>query len=115
MSHLSLSIHSGALIICFCCTPYAKVKRSVRVVLNVLKWLPCTLKALPGLSGSLGLMVATSKLGSASAAIGGSVGGGVGMVHAVSGVARSNNRGSGFGPCVHWPAIDLPSADILPS
>jgi len=62
---------------------------------------PITRNPFPFMSGRLGLMVATSNFGSASAAIGFSFDGGSGMVHAVSGVARVRFKGSGFGPCQH--------------
>src|SRR5438309_1630561 len=115
MSNLSDSAHEGAPMICLSCTPYANLIKSASVVLMVLKWLPCTRNPLPGRSGWLGLTVATSKLGLASAAMAGSLGGGVGITHSVADVARSNRSGRDPGPCVQVPAIDLPSPDILPS
>jgi hypothetical protein len=66
----------------------------------------------PGDWGSLGLMVATSKEGLASDAIGL---GGSGIAHAVSALARSRSSGIGIVSSIQVPAIDLPSPDILPS
>ena len=74
------------------------VIRSLRVVLMVITSWPLTVNNLPALAGSLGLIVATSKAGFASAAIGFGGGGGSGMVHAVSGVAFVNLRGSSGPP-----------------
>ena len=62
------------------------------------KRFPWTMNALPCSSGLLGLMVATSKLGLAFASIGGSLGGGGGMVHSVSGVARDRVKRERGGP-----------------
>ena len=89
--------------------------RSFRLVLKVMKCVPRKAKPLPCRLGSLGLMVATSRLGSASAAMGGTGGGGVGMVHSVSGVARVSVSGSGFGPWLQLPSIVFPSPLSLPS
>ena len=85
------------------------------MVLMVWKRFPRTRKALPGSSGLLGLMVATSKLGEAFTSMGGIGGGGVGMVHSVSGVVRVRTRGNGFGPWVQLPVMVFPSALSLPS
>src|ERR1700730_9818834 len=81
----------------------------------VLKRRPWTRNALPGSSGLLGLMVATSKVGEAFASMGGSLGVGGGIVHSVSGVARVKLRGRGLGPWLQLPVIDFPSALNLPS
>ena len=67
------------------------------------------------MSGLAGLIVATSNAGLASAAISFGGGGGSGIVHAVSGVARANTRGDGAPPCDQVPVIEAPSAFILPS
>ena len=64
----------------------------------VLKRFSRTRNALPCSSGLLGLMVATSKVGEAFTSIGGILGGGGGMVHSVSGVARVKLSGRGVGP-----------------
>ena len=60
-------------------------------------------------------MVATSRLGSAFAAIGGSLGDGGGMVHSVSGVARVKIRGTELDPWVQAPVMVFPSGLSLPS
>src|ERR1700679_1200319 len=80
-----------------------------------MKCVPLKPNPLPCLLGSLGLMVATSRLGLASAAVGGTGGGGFGMVHSVSGVARVSVRASGFGPWLQLPSIVFPSPLSLPS
>src|SRR5687768_8066901 len=112
MSYLADSIHSGALVICAVCTRYAKLMRSPSVVLIVVNCRPRIVMTFPGVSGLLGLMVATSNAVGAFAAIGF---GGVGIGHAVSGVARLNVSGTGFPPCVKVPTIELPSALTCPS
>src|SRR5258708_25762913 len=86
---------------------------SPRDVFFVEKWRPLTINPLPGASGLLGFMVATSNIGLASAGIGLSRVGGSGIVHAVSLVARFRFRGSGEGPWV--PVIELPSVFSFPS
>src|SRR5579862_7708207 len=63
----------------------------------------------------LGLIVATSKLGSASAAMGLGGGSGLGISHAVSGVARVSTSGTGFGPWLQLPSMVLPSELNFPS
>jgi len=65
-------------------------------------------------SGLLGLMVATSNTGSASAGIACRTGGS-GMAHAVRLVARVRFRDSGSGPWDQVPAIKFPSALSFPS
>ena len=60
-------------------------------------------------------MVATSNDGLASAGIGFDGGGGSGMVHAVSLVARFRFKGSGVGPWDQVPVIEFPSALSFPS
>src|SRR5690348_7648501 len=89
--------------------------RSVTEVLMVEKRRPITRNPFPCTSGRLGLMVATSNFGSASGAIGFNFGGGSGIVHAVSGVARVRFKGNGFGPWIHVPEIEFPSPLNLPS
>ena len=86
--------------------------RSATVVLIVMTCRPFTVNNLPGVSGLLGLIVATSKTAGASAAI--ALGGG-GIFHAVSGVARASVSGSDLPPCDQFPAIEFPSALICPS
>src|SRR6267154_4085952 len=88
MSNLSVGAQAGAPITCLACTPYANDSISLSVTLIVLKRLSRTRNAFPCSSGLLGLMVATSKVGEAFTFIGGILGGGGGMVHSVSGVAR---------------------------
>src|ERR1700691_2220537 len=68
-----------------------------------------------GASGRLGLMVATVNSGFAVAAICTGGGGGSGMVHAVSAVARTRFSGSAGPPCVQFPFIVLPSLLRVPS
>jgi hypothetical protein len=67
-----------------------------------------------GLAGSLGLIVATSNAGFAFAVIRCVEGGGSGIAHAVSGVARSRFKASGAA-WVQVPAIDFPSPLSFPS
>src|ERR1039457_7201017 len=62
--------------------------RSFKVVLTVTTSWPLTVNILPGRAGSLGLMVATSKAGLASAAIRTGGGGASGIAHAVAGGAH---------------------------
>src|ERR1700734_2844173 len=81
----------------------------------VVKRRPFTRNALPGVSGLLGLMTATSNAGLASDAIGFARAGGFGIVHAVSFVARFRVRGSDCGPWVQNPAIEVPAASSFPS
>lgn len=81
----------------------------------VVNWRPLTRNPLPNVPGLLGLIVATSKTGSASAAIGFSRAGGGGMVHAVSGVTCFRFNGSGRSPWVKFPAIEIPSESSFPS
>src|ERR1700679_1288796 len=64
-------------------------------------------------SCALGLMVATSKDGSAVANIVGILDGPE-YAQSVSGVARAKLTGKDWLPCVQVPAIDLPSALSLP-
>jgi hypothetical protein len=84
--------------------------RAMSVVLNVTNRLPRHRNALPGRSGWLGLIVATSKLGFASAAI---AFGGSGIGQASSDLVRTRFSGSGPGPYVQAPVMVLPSADIV--
>src|SRR5690349_17203004 len=91
------------------------VIRSLRVVFIVITSWPRTVNSLPGLAGSLGLMVATWKAGFASAAIRTGGGGGSGMVHAVSGVALVRTSGMAGPPWVQVPSIVFPSLLTLPS
>src|SRR3954452_2993146 len=70
---------------------------------------------MPCASGRLGLIVATSNVGVASAGISFGGGGGSGMVHAVAGVARAKFRGAGVPPWLHVPEIESPSALTFPS
>src|SRR3981081_3551030 len=69
----------------------------------------------PCSSGLVGLMVATSNAGFASAAIGAMRGGGWGIAHSVAVVARAKLGGGGFCPCLHVPVMELSSALIVPS
>src|SRR5438445_6240238 len=89
--------------------------RSFAVVLPVEKRRPLTLKYLPGVPGLLGLIVATSNTGLASAAIGFTGAGGLGIVHAVSLVATFRSRGSGLAPWVQVPVIKVLSESSFPS
>src|ERR1035441_9975327 len=89
--------------------------RSLRDVLIVEKLRPRTIKPLPCVSGLLGLMVATSNTGLASAAIGFSRTGGSGIGHAVSSVTCFRFRGIGEPPWVQMPVIEAPSAFTFPS
>src|ERR1700722_2632700 len=89
--------------------------RSFRVVLSVEKLRPFTRIALPGASGLLGLTVATSNTGEASADIGFGRAGGSGIVHAVWLVTCVRFRGSGPAPCVQVPVIEVASVLSLPS
>src|ERR1700722_10498104 len=114
ISNLSVAAQSGAPITCLLCTPYANEMRSLSEVLRVVNRRPMTLNPLPGASGLLGLMVATSKLGDAFASIGGIGGGGLGMGHSVSGVARVKVRGTEL-PWLQLPTIVFPSALSFPS
>src|SRR5438477_6023822 len=91
------------------------VMGSARVVLMVMTSWPLTVNSLPGLAGSLGLMVATSKAGLASAAIGVGGGGGSGMDHAVSGVAFVSTSGIAGPPWDQVPSMVFPSPLTLPS
>ena len=92
---------------------WIRVRKGVAVVVNTLLPPLPTPREKPS-SGLLGLMVATSIPGSASAAIGFGGGGGSGIVHAVSGVTRAKFKGSGAA-CVQVPAIELPSELSVPS
>src|SRR5215831_5400357 len=94
---------------------YAMVIMSLNVVLIVMTLVPRTVKSFPGVFGLLGLIVATSNVGSALAAIRAGGGGGSGIAHAVSGVARARFNGKELGPWVNVPVIALPSALNLPS
>ena len=89
--------------------------RSLTDVFTVVNRRPLSRYILPGMLGLLGLMVATSNEGLASAAIGFGRAGGSGMVHAVSAVARFRFKGRGMGPWVQVPASVLPSALNFPS
>src|ERR1700733_12984815 len=75
---------------------------------------PCVTSMKSFVPGSVGLMVATSTSGFASVAIGRIRCGGAGVVHSVSGVARTSTRGNEPN-CVTVPLIEFPSADIFPS
>src|SRR5580704_13758711 len=93
---------------------WISVRSGVAVVVNtLLPPLPTPREKL--WSGLLGLIVATSIPGFAPAAIALGGGGGSGMVHAVSGVARAKFRGNGEAPWVQVPAIEFPSALSFPS
>jgi hypothetical protein len=85
--------------------------RSSRFVPVVVMFRPSLSKLSPCSSGLVGLMVATSKDGSASRAIGLA---GWGMSHAVSLLARTRTSGSGLRSSVHTPTIEFPSALNLP-
>src|SRR6202041_1922197 len=98
MSKRSVLNQAGASTICLGWSPYAKAIRSFRSVFEVMKCPALKKKALPCAPGLLGLIVATSKFGFASAAIGGTGSGGVGILHSVSGVARVSGSESVFGP-----------------
>ena len=89
--------------------------RSLKVVLTVMTSAPLTVNNLPGVAGLLGLIVATSKAGSAFAAIRVGVGGGSGIAHAVSGVARARLSGVAGPPWDHVPAIEFLSSLSFPS
>src|SRR4051794_23034302 len=106
-SYFSDSIQAGPPVTCLACSPYAKTMRSATVVLVVVKRLlpprPTRIE-LPGASGRLGLMVATSKVGLASAGIRRGGGGGSGISHAVVGVARARFSGVVGPPWLHVPA-----------
>src|SRR5690242_17385795 len=65
-------------------------------------------------SGREALIVATSKTGFASAAIGFGGAAGSGIAHAVSAVARIKVNGMACA-CVHVPASEFPSGLSLPS
>ena len=86
----------------------------VFVVVNILAPPLPTRMDWPCAPGLLGLIVATSKVRLASAAIGFGGGGGSGMAHAVAGVARVRFKGVAA-PCVQVPVIVFPSALSLPS
>src|ERR1700722_9468877 len=111
-----MSNQSGAPTICLAWSPYARLMRSSILVFRVIKCPPLNPKFLPvGLLGRLGLMVATSRLGSAFAAICIGLGVGKGIVHSVSGVARVKIRGTKLDPWVHAPVMVFPSKLSLPS
>src|SRR5215475_8829617 len=93
----------------------AMVIMSLNVVLIVMTFGPRTVKSFPGVFGLLGLIVATSNVGLALAAIRAGGGGGSGIAHAVSGVARARFNGKELGPWVKVPVSALPSALNLPS
>ena len=67
-----------------------------------------------GGAGVVGLMVMTSKAGSASGAMSLGGGGGAGISQAVSLVARMRVSGIGLGPWVQVPVMVLPSALRVP-
>src|SRR5580658_5516046 len=91
------------------------VMTSLIVVLIVITSWPLSVNNLPGLLGSLGLMVATSTDGSAFAAMRTGGGGGSGIVQAVSGVALVRFSGTAGPPWVQVPVIVFPSPLSLPS
>src|SRR5580692_1097481 len=110
-SYLSESSHDGPLLICRGWMPLAnwiRVRNGVAVVVKTFEPPLPTPREKPW-SGLLGLMVATSIPGSASAAIGFGGGGGSGIAHTVSGVARARIRGSGK-PWDQVPVMEFPSA-----
>src|SRR5208283_3421143 len=82
-SYLSESSQAGPPVICRVWMLKAIVMRSFNVVFTVTTSRPLTVNILPGRVGSLGLIVATSKAGSAFAAIRTGGRGGSGIVHAV--------------------------------
>src|SRR5579863_1656352 len=89
--------------------------RSERFVFNVFSIpLLFTVIPRPRRLGSDGLIVATSNSGFALSSIIFGVGGGSGMVQAVSGVALTSVSGNGA-PCVQVPVMVLASSLILPS
>src|SRR5579872_6059903 len=96
MSYFSADSHAGAPMICLSLSPYTNFKRSVNETLTVTSFCPWIVMSLRCSSGFVGLIVATSKVGSAFAAIGGIFGGGGGMVHSVAGVARVRLSGKGL-------------------
>src|SRR5262249_22565040 len=114
-SYFSDSTHSGAFTICLAWMSYAIVRMSLNVVLMVMTLTPLTVNNLPGVLGLLGLIVATSNVGFALAAIRAGGGGGSGIAHAVSGVALARFRGKDAGPWLKVPEIVLPSAPSFPS
>jgi hypothetical protein len=81
---------------------------------RVLKFLPFIVSPCMLVAVSFGLIVATSKDGLASAAISFNGGGGAGISHAVSFVARTKVSGIGFA-WVHVPTIELSSPLSFPS
>src|SRR5215475_8504986 len=89
--------------------------RSLTDVLMVVKRRFCTRKPLPGTPGIESLIVATSNVGFASGAIAFGGGGGSGMVHAVSAVARVRFSGNVPGPCDQVPVIVFASELSFPS
>ena len=90
------------------------VIRSFAVVLMETTSLPLTVNSLPSRAGFLGLMVASSKAKLAFAVMRTGGGGGSGIAHAVSGVARTRFSGSGA-PWVQVPVISFPLAPSFPS
>src|ERR1700682_6403722 len=76
---------------------------------------PLTANPLPCVPGFVGLIVATSNAGDASAAIAFGRAAGSGIAHAVSLVARFRVRDSGASPWVQVPAIEVRSAFRVPS
>src|SRR5438067_6884165 len=92
--------------------------RSARVEFVVVKRLLPPLPSRmdrPGAPGTLGLIVATSKVGFASAGISLVGGGGGGISHAVVAVARVRFKGMVGPPWVQVPAMVSPSPLSLPS
>ena len=86
--------------------------KSASDVLIVRTSRPRTVNSLPGTPGLLGLMVATSNVVGASAAI---ARGGAGIANAVSFAARTRVNGVLPGPCAKVPTMELPSGLNLPS
>src|SRR5262245_46875759 len=115
MSNLSESNHAGTPMTWFGWRSYANLIRSERVVFRVFS-MPLLFTPIPQPRrfGSDGLIVATSNSGLAFGSIIFGGGGGSGMVHAVSGVARVRVSAVGIF-CVHVPAIVFPSALSRPS
>src|SRR5437868_600060 len=92
-SYFSDSIHEGPPVICLGCMLYANLIKSltdVAVVFSIPLWFNSNENRPSGLAG---LIVDTSRSAVAAITLGG--GGGSGIVHAVSGVARTRSRGIG--------------------
>src|SRR5262245_12592520 len=84
------------------------------VMLSVPNLRPRTVIAWPGVSGLLGLIVATSNAGFQSAGLG-VRGGGAGGVHAASAVTFLRSSLADPGPCDHVPSIEPASGASGPS